>query len=174
MGWKNIKQTYCPDFDVYVDRKEKDIQILYYGSKVLTISTINFEIKAEPIVKASYPLKSLLIKLVNAAKRGELKRLYDTPDNFEKNLPVYTVKGNKIVQELCEEYGYNKPTHSGERMNNTYFQDRNDAKRFLKTSVTNNLRDVYNYSFRENFIKAFAGTWKLIKAVCVFIKTMLS
>lgn len=173
MGWKNIKQTYCPDFDVYVDKKEKSIQIYYQGIKVFMISTINFEITAEPIFKSSFRFKSLMGKLIDAKKKGELKRLYDTPDTFGKSLPVYEVK-NRIIPKLCEEYGYGKPTHSGEKMLYNYFVSRKEAKKFLRKSVRTNLRDTFNYSFMQNFGKAFKGTWKLIKSVCIFIKTMLS
>ena len=110
--------------DVFFDAKEKDIQIYFYGNKSLLISTINFEVTAYPIVKSAYPLKSLLGKLLHAKQSGELKRLYDEPDKFAKSLSVYTVKENKIIKDFCEQYGYNKPTHSGERMNNTFFTDR--------------------------------------------------
>ena len=174
MGWKNIKQTYCQEFDVYVDRKEKDINIYLFGQRVIWINTIKFEVSINSSFKSSNVVKSLYYKLDNAKNRGELKRLYDEPDTFMKDLPVYTVRDNKVVQEFCEEYGYNKPAHSGERMSNMYFKDRDEAKMFLKANITNDLWDAYNYSFRDNFAKAFKGTRKLVKTAWLWVKVRLS
>lgn len=170
MGWKNIKQQFCPEFDVYLDNKEKEIQICLFGREAILINTINFEVKPGKLALSSYQLKLICNKLIQAKERGELKILYDNPDTFTQDLPVYTIKDNKIVQELCEEYGYNKTTHSGERMGKTYFENRKDAKAFLLKQTKNDLSDTYNYSFKDAFKKAFNGTGKLIKAAWAWLK----
>ena len=173
MGWKNIKETFCMKMDVFFDAKEKDIQIYFYGNKSLLISTINFEVTAYPIVKSAYPLKSLLGKLLHAKQSGELKRLYDEPDKFAKSLSVYTVKENKIIKDFCEQYGYNKPTHSGERMNNTFFTDRKYAVEYLRKTATENLKNAFKYSFLDNIKDTFRGVWKLIKCTYLWIKARM-
>ena len=121
-------------------------------------------------MKTSKIVTSLAWKLENAKKNGELRKLIDKPDTFESILPVFTTKGNKVVQEFCEEYGYNNPTHSGERMGNTYFQNRKDAIKYLRKTTKQNLKETFHYSFVASIKKAVNGTGKLIKAVWVWLK----
>lgn len=169
MGWKNIKEIYCPDMDVYLDRKE--IRIYFNGYEIIRINTENLEIATSNTLKTSKIVTSLAWKLENAKKNGELKRLLDEPDTFESDLPVFTIKGNKVVQEFCEKYGHGNPTHAGERMGNTYFQDRKEAKKYLKKTTTQNLKDTFHYSFVASIKNVTKGIGKLIKSVWVYIKT---
>ena len=173
MGWKNIKQQFCPDFDIYQDSEKKEIRICLFGREAITINTINFEVTPRALALSSYQLKLLCNKLEQAKQRGELKRLYDNPDIFIQDLPVYTIKDNKIVQEVCEEYGYEKPTHAGERMGKTYFETRKVAKAYLRKQTKEELSNTFKYSFRDAFGKAFSGIGKLIRAAWVWVKVRI-
>ena len=164
--WKNIKEAFCPDMDVYLD--EKDIRIYFNGYEIIRINTENLEIATSNTLKTSKIVTSLAWKLENAKKNGSLKKLLDEPDSFK--IPVFTIKNNKVVQEFCEEYGYGNPTHAGERMGNTYFQDRKDAIKYLRKTTKQKLKDTFHYSFVASIKKAVNGTGKLIKAVWVWLK----
>lgn len=168
MGWKNIKETFCPDMDVYMDRK--DIRIYFNGYEIIRINTESLEIATSNTLKTSKIVTSLEWKLENAKKTGNLKKLLDKPDTFENNLSVFTIKGNRIVEEFCEKYGCGNPTHSGERMSNTYFLDWKDARKYLKKKTSENLKDAFHYSFIASFKNVIKGTVKLIKVAWVWLK----
>lgn len=57
-------------------------------------------------------------------------RLVDAADTFERDLPVYTYEGGKVVQYQCENYGWPNVTHDGQMMcDNTFFERAEDARK---------------------------------------------
>lgn len=171
MGWKNIKQAFCPDMDVYT--YGADVLIYFNGYDIIRIDTETMKIDTNRTFKTSKIVQDLANRLENAKKTGTLRKLIGTPDAFSKDLPVFTVKGSKVVRELCEEYGYGNPTHSGDKMGCSYFRDRKEAVRHLKETTTQKLKDTFHYSFISSIKKAAKGTWKFAMALWVWLKVRI-
>lgn len=72
-----------------------------------------------------------------AADPATLRQLIDSPDTFERALPVYTYDydGN-IVEKACEEHGWPNVTHDGAMMyENTFSPDRAKVIEWAKRNL---------------------------------------
>ena len=60
---------------------------------------------------------------------SKLWELLEHPDEFSRDLPVFTYEGGAVVEYQCEEYGYPNVTHCGQMMyENTFFEKEADAR----------------------------------------------
>lgn len=64
-------------------------------------------------------------------KSGELKRIIDSKDVFEINLPVFYSENGRVYKTFCQEYGYPNTTNEGLLMyENTFFKTKSEARKF--------------------------------------------
>ncbi|SET41316.1 hypothetical protein SAMN05216326_12561 [Nitrosomonas marina] len=141
MGWKNVKEHYNLDGRiVYID-ENGDICI---GDELLIKRAV---IRLETNSTHVYGDVSVLGFTLNRIDYDELKSLINTPDQFEKSLPVYTYKDGVIVEKQCEEYGWPNVTHDGCLMrDDMYSKSRAKAvklaKRYLDSMTKKAAREV--------------------------------
>jgi hypothetical protein len=151
MGFKTIKEHYDIKHLVQVDiRSEYREPCIYIGSPYYS-DIIVIRIRDAKIVK-HYEDNHEQLSRYDAAltvdeKNGVLRQLIDRADVFEKDLPVFTVKGGYVVKELCEEYGWPNTTHTGKLMyNNSYSETKEKAYDILlkitKLNIKLTLRDI--------------------------------
>ncbi|MCM1031598.1 MAG: hypothetical protein NC410_09200 [Oscillibacter sp.] len=165
MGWKNIKETFCPDMDVFVD--ENYVHIYFDGFEVIRIFKEDFDIFVSYNYEPEPTIISLAYTLGEAKHNGILKKLLDDPDTFERDLPIFTIKNNRVVKDFCEEYGHLNLTHSGEVMLGSYFKNKEEAREYLKRRTTATLRLAFKYL---RVRKTKNGIVRFIKAIWAWIK----
>ena len=133
MGWKNVKKSYNIEHIVQV----RDGKILIGSSYIPDLIRISFDGKVEwgNLGPSDNEDLSRYWKEITD-NLPKLKELIDSPDNFEKSLPVYTEEGGVIVEKYCEEYGWPNLTHDGLLMyGNVFFKDKDDAIKKAKSST---------------------------------------
>jgi hypothetical protein len=128
MGWKNVKQHYGIEHIVCVT----DAGICIGSQFVHNLLTIHPDLTIGRLTSLGRgkPFDGWVDAM--EADRETLKRLIETPDTFERSLPVYTYDGaGNIIEKQCEEHGWPNVTHDGDVMyDNTYSADRDKVVRF--------------------------------------------
>lgn len=130
MGWKTIKERFRIEHIVSVED-----DLINIGSPYVR-DLIALRVHQGTVVEIRSRSLSGNKDLVRYRHEFEidpanLDDALNTPDRFERSLPVYVAEvdsDGKIVSELCEEYGYPNCTHSGRLMySNTFFKEEKDA-----------------------------------------------
>lgn len=122
MGWKNIKEHFGIKHIVQVE----DGEILIgsrYASRIIAIN-IRGEVSTDGLWGANEELKRCLKEIKEDP--DTVKALIDKPDVFEKDIEVFTFKGDQIISCHCETLYYPNVTHDGRLMyENMFTTDRN-------------------------------------------------
>lgn len=141
MGWKNLKQEY--DIEHIVCVTDKGICI---GSPYIhNIIIIGFD---GSIVKAyrdgeNADLRRYMDEMLVDPKR--LREAVQSPDVFEKSIPVYTYATGKVIEKQCEEPGWPNVTHDGNIMyDNMYSTDRKKVVKWAKENAEASLEILKN------------------------------
>ena len=140
MGWKNLKEHYRIEHIVHV--KDGDI---YVGSPLIT-DLIHISKDGRLIEDRDLCGNEELERIWNDIEEDlednpeKLRELIETPDTFERSIPVYTYQGSEIIEKLCETPGFPNVTHDGLLMSdNTFSTDREKivakAKRNAKAAI---------------------------------------
>ena len=109
MGWKNVKEHYRIEHTVHVTEAGICIGSPYISD--LIVIGAGGKIVKRPTSAINDDLTRYLKEM--DADPETLRRLVDTPDTFTAFLPVYTYDCGRIVEELCEAYGWPNCTHLG-------------------------------------------------------------
>jgi hypothetical protein len=136
MGWKNIKDHYRIDYIVHVT--DKGICIgMGYLEDIITIHE-----NGEMSLRHHYMHDEEFARYERELRADPetLRRLIETPDQFEKTITVYTFNGDQILEKQAEECGFPYVTHDGLLMSdNEYSTDKQTvitwAKSYAASSV---------------------------------------
>jgi hypothetical protein len=138
MGWKAVKEHY--DIRHILGRYEGEGWCIGspYVHALITIDTDARTIKPSSLIQAGDEL-DVLIRRFHADGEA-FWSMWDTPDVFERALPVFTTREGVLVQAFCEDLGWPNATHDGWVMyDNTYFTDPlaaiSDGKRDAEASI---------------------------------------
>lgn len=154
MGWKNVKQHYGITHYVCVAEKGicigsgyvHDLICIADADKprewhdtvdriVTKLDSVNLAIWRQRYVGRGEPFDGFVKSM--ADDPAALRRLIDTPDTFERSIPVYTYDydGN-IIEKQCEEPGWPNVTHDGDMMyENKFSTDRAEVVEWAKVNV---------------------------------------
>jgi hypothetical protein len=160
MGFKTIKKHYDIKHIVQVRDKKK------YGGRCICIGSpyahdiIVIRISDAKIVKCyaerRYGESEDLVRYDEALdadeKSGILKQLIDQEDVFENNLPVFTIRKWRVIECLCEEYGWPNTTHEGSVMNDSFFKTREEAYKYLVKYTSAAMKYTYG-TFKRRFVE---------------------
>ena len=148
MGWKNIKEHYKIGHLMHKTR-DGNIQIgSPYISDLITVYP-NGGVKIGRLgIEDNKELQRYVDEMVNDVDK--LVELYNTPDKFEKSIPVYYYDDNRgeIITTYCEEFGWPNNTHDGLLMYSTYFDNIDDLLEYEKPSFERILK--YEEDMLEN------------------------
>lgn len=160
MGWKNIKDHYDIKHIVCVQKMREygEEPMIMIGSPYIT-NIIVIRPSDGKILKRykdghiNEHLRNLQPRLDEDEKNGKLKELIDSPDKFDRLLPVYYYGGHKhIWLKYCEHYGYPNCTTDGMLMyKNTFCSKRRAAQHYLLNNSRINWRRWWRYGVRERF-----------------------
>lgn len=137
MGWKNVKDHYRIDYIVHVT--DKGICVgMGYLEDIITIQE-----NGELSVRKHYMDDGDFSRYEREMRADPetLRRLIDTPDQFEKSITVYAFKGDQILEKQAEECGFPHVTHDGLLMSDSEFSTNKKtvivwAKSYAASNVT--------------------------------------
>lgn len=132
MGWKNVKEHYKIEHMVQVT--EEGICI---GSPYIhDIIRISLDGQITKRYRNSVNADLARYQREFDADPAMLARLIQAPDTFTASIPVYTYKGGRILEKLCEELGWPNVTHDGlEMYENTFSANKNQAVAWAKQNA---------------------------------------
>lgn len=140
MGWKKIKEHYRIGHIVQVTPKGICIGSPYIHD--LIVIGLDGEIIKDDDGRSNEDLKRYLVEM--RADPKKLRELAQAPDTFEENIPVYTYKGGKIIEKMCEEPGWPNVTHDGMEMyENTFSLDKNQVVAWAKQNAAAGIENAH-------------------------------
>lgn len=129
MGWKTLKERFGIGHIVQVTKTSICIGSGYVGD--LATVDLNTGAVAENSTFSGF-LQDKCPALA-AASTEEILDAINAEDVFSASIPVYTFRGGKIIEKLCEEPGWPNVTHDGELMyENRFSTDRDTVIRWAK------------------------------------------
>lgn len=169
MGVKAIKEKY--NIKHIVQLRDGIIWIgSAYISEIIGINMDGKIVKHYKDHRANDDLTRYQKELLVDEANGKLKELVQIKDKFENVKPVFKIEDGKVIELLCEEFGYPNVCTNGElQYENTFFKDYNEAyKELLKGSKSNvsymwrNLKENTPSNLKQLF-KPFKGLLKKIR-----------
>lgn len=136
MGWKNIKEYYRIEHTVHVEDDG-----IYIGSPCIPdLMHIGLDgtLYEDRDLCGNKDLERYWAEMEEDQEK--LKELIETPDVFERDIPIYTYEGSQILKKLCENPEPGNTTHDGCRITaNTYSTDHDKmvakAKRNARSGI---------------------------------------
>lgn len=138
MGWKNLKEHFNLE-DVIVQVKNNQVLI---GSGFIS-DLISFDMETgEKTINPTFPEAADQLPELKNSNPKLILELLTKPDAFTASLPVFTYEGGRVLEYLCEEYGYPNVTHCGRLM---YLNQFNENKEQVTLWARENLDAEIRY-----------------------------
>lgn len=129
MGWKNVRDHYR------IEHIVKLIDGTMHIGSPLVGSLVTVTPDGEATVNKAFTGSAEIHRYCDDinADPNMFMRLMASDDVFAASIPVYTWDGGRIVEQLCEEFGWPNVTHDGDLMyQNTHFLEREEALQYAR------------------------------------------
>jgi hypothetical protein len=133
MGWKNVKEHYRIGHLVCVTHEGISIGSPYCPN-LIVIGNDGRLRKEREALAANKELVRYQTEM--EADPAKLKELIDTPDTFERSIPIWTYDGGDIIEKQCEDPEPLNVTHDGQLIyENRHSTDRQKVVAFAKRNA---------------------------------------
>jgi hypothetical protein len=136
MGWKNVKDHYHIDYIVHVTNKGICVGMGYLEDIITIHGDGELSVRKHYMGDGDFSRYEREMR----ADPETLRRLIETPDQFEKSITVYTFKGDQILEKQAEACGFPHVTHDGVLMSDNEFStDKKTVITWAKSSAASSV-----------------------------------
>jgi hypothetical protein len=141
MGWKKIKSHFGIEHIVQVDGDAIKIGSGYVPDLLTIKLAPTIQVEKSSIISRGGELDIIADKML--ADLSKVKELFESPDTFGADIPVFTFEGGEIQEKKCEEFGWPNVTHDGCLMyENSFSKDRSEVVVWAQESAKSHVENA--------------------------------